>query len=88
MFLTVMMSRSMLMLMLVLMLVLMFMLMLVFMFMSVNGANTCRVLARQSTSAISTHYSISIEATSNSRPARNSPLSWWQEGHSASMSSA
>jgi hypothetical protein len=34
-------------------------------------------LAGQSASAIFTHYSISIEASSISRPARNSPLGAW-----------
>jgi len=50
-------------------------------------ANPNRVFSRQSASAISTHYSISKEATSISRPARSSPLGVWQSGHSANISS-
>jgi hypothetical protein len=40
----------------------------------VMGAYTCRSFSGQSASAILTHYSISKEATSISRPARSSPL--------------
>jgi hypothetical protein len=40
----------------------------------VMGAYTCRSFSGQSASAILTHYSISKEATSISRPARRSPL--------------
>src|SRR5215475_4505442 len=50
-------------------------------------ANPNWVFSRQSASAISTHYSISKEATSISRPARSSPLGVWQSGHSANISS-
>ncbi len=38
------------------------------------STNACGLFARQSASAIFTHYSISNEATSISRPARNSLL--------------
>ena len=40
----------------------------------VMSAYTCRSFSGQSASAILTHYSISKEATSISRPARRSPL--------------
>ncbi len=53
----------------------------------IMGVNPDRVFSRQSASTISTHYSISREATSISRPARSWPLGLWQSGHSANISS-
>ncbi len=55
------------------MIVVMPMFMLVFVVMS---ANSRRALPRQPASAFFTHYSISKEASSSSRPARISPLAW------------
>jgi hypothetical protein len=43
----------------------------------VLGTDAKRSFPGQSASAIFTHYSISIEASSISRPARNSPLGAW-----------
>ena len=51
------------------------------------SADARRVFAWQSASAVFTHYSISSEATSISRPARRLPLGSWQSGHSANISS-
>ena len=40
----------------------------------VMGTDACRVFSGQTATAIFTHYSISSEASSISRPARRSPL--------------
>ncbi len=67
--------------MVVIMLVLMFMLMFMLVGVRVNLRNPWR-FTRQTTAAISTHYSISSDAISSSRPARISPLGLWHPGHS------
>jgi hypothetical protein len=71
----------------------MFMVMFVSMVVAVSVAVTLtsdsnRSLARQTASAIFTHYSISREASSNSRPARSSRLGVWQSGQAANILSA
>jgi hypothetical protein len=53
----------------------------------VMSAYTTRTFAGQPASAVFTHYSISSEANSISRPARSSPLGVWHPGHSANRSS-
>ena len=53
----------------------------------VLGLDANRFFSRQAASAFFTHQSISIEASSISRPARSSPLGLWQSGHSANISS-
>ena len=59
-----------------------------FVFVLVLGRDTRGIHPGQTATAFFTHYSISIEASSISRPARRSPLGWWHSGHSANKSSA